>query len=155
MDTKRIAIVAGALLAVAGCVQPNEPPRSYPVSWRPAPAVIGGYGQGYGPMYGPAMSIQGRYGLHALNLSAEQRDRIAAIDTDLRARQQPLVTRMHEVMAADAEPFDEQADRAEFDQLAGLQKQMFENAVAAQRDIFSVLTPQQRDEVRRGWRVSR
>ncbi len=64
MNTQRIAIVAGVLLAAAGCTtQPTELSPQYTGSWRPAPAVIGGYGEGWGVMYGPAMSLEGRYGV--------------------------------------------------------------------------------------------
>ena len=62
MDIRLIAIMAGALL-LAACAEPSGPqPPPYELSWRPAPAVIGGYGEGWGVMYGPALSTDGRYG---------------------------------------------------------------------------------------------
>lgn len=52
MKMMRIAVLTGALLVVAGCTPlPGRP--GYPIRSTPAPAVLGGYGMGYGPFDEP------------------------------------------------------------------------------------------------------
>ena len=46
---------------------------------------------------------------------------------------------------------DEQAERGRFDAMTALRKQMFENRLAMRKRIDGVLTPQQREEWRRGY----
>lgn len=112
-----------------------------------------GYGMGPGHGMGPGM-MGGWRGLPP-DLTPEQRKQIAEIQREQRSRQWPLMQQMHELMWADdsTEPgaFDEQAQRRNYDRLAGLRKQMFENQLEARKRIEAVLTPQQREQLRRGW----
>lgn len=134
----------------------------------PTPAQPGiGYGQGMGMMgpgygmmgpgaYGPGMGMgpgtMGGPGLPS-NLGAEQRAKISEIQRELRKRQWPLMQEMHELMWNEAEQggaLDEQAQRRDFERHAALQKQMFESMLDARKRMEAVLTPQQREELRRG-----
>lgn len=175
---RAIAILSAAgLLTLAGCSPMNaaEPgpgrgfgPGSGPgMMWGGGPGYGPGYGMGpgmmgpgYGPMgaamMGPGMMGPGMMGgwgggLPA-NLSAEQRTRIAEIQREARTRQWPLMQQMHELMWNDGAAFDEQAQRRDYDRVAALHKQMFETMLDTRKRIDAVLTPQQRDELRRGAR---
>lgn len=176
---------AAALVSVAGCSQVNGAgpapgdARGYGPGWGmmgygpgygPGP-MMGGYGGGYGPGpmmggYGPGMmgggagwgpGMRGGYGYGALpDLTADQRTKIGDIQREYRARQWPLMQQMHELMWGDGSgTFDEQAQRREYDRVAALQKQMFENALESRKRIDAILTPQQREELRRGPRRPR
>jgi Spy/CpxP family protein refolding chaperone len=126
-------------------------------------AMMGGYGPGYGPMmggYGPGImgpGMMGGYGYGRLpDLTPEQRSKIAEIQREYRGRQWPLMQQMHELMWADgAAAPDEQAQRRDYDKIAALQKQMFENSLESRKRIDTLLTPQQREEMRRGRRGPR
>ena len=154
---------------------PGPGPGMMAGGWGPGsgPGMMGGYGPGngpgYGPGYGPGMMgggygpgmMGGGYGPGTMggwaalpqDLTAEQRTRIAQIQRDYAKRQWPLMEQMHDAMWGDGTPgsgaFDEQGARREYDTVAALQKQMFENMVAMRRDVDAVLTPQQREDMRR------
>lgn len=120
-----------------------------------------GAGPGYGMMgpggFGVGPGMMGGWGGYPSDLSADQRASINQIQREFRSRQWPLMQQMHELMWADgaAGTADEQAQRRSYDQLAALQKQMFENMLEARKRMDGVLTPQQRDELRRGWAGAR
>lgn len=183
MKNRAIAVfAAGVLLTAAGCSQVNGQGTGpgygpgygpgmmggYGPGYGPGPGMMGGYGPGYGPGpmmggYGPGMMggygpgmMGGGYGYGRLpDLTPDQRSRIATIQRDFRARQWPLMQQMHELMWGDGTATDEQAQRRDYDKLAALQKQMFENMLESRKRMDEVLTPQQRDEMRRGWRAPR
>lgn len=160
-----IAAAAAALaLSLASPPAPAQPGTGY------GPGM-GMMGPGYGMMgpgaYGPGMGMgpgmmgmgpgmMGGPGLPS-NLSAEQRAKISEIQRELRKRQWPLMQEMHELMWNEAEQgaLDEQAQRRDFERHAALQKQMFESMLDARKRMEAVLTPQQRDELRRGPRPVR
>lgn len=130
--------------------------------WGPGygPGMMGGYGPG-GAGYGPGMMGGGGYGPGMMgawaalpqDLTPEQRTRIEQVQREYAQRQSPLMQQMHSAMWGDGTPgsgaFDEQGARREYDTVAALQKQMFENMVAMRRDVDAVLTPQQREDMRR------
>lgn len=152
MKHKPIAAVVVAAALAAGA--------AWSQGWGPG-AMMGGYGPGAGPGmmggYGPGpgwgmMGGGGGYGYGALpDLTPEQRGKIAEIQRESRARQWPLMQQMHELMWNEGAPYDEQAQRREYDKVASLQKQMFENQLDTRKRIDAVLTPQQREQLRRGW----
>lgn len=127
----------------------------------------GGFGMGMGPGYGagPGFGMMGPGGFgmgpgmmgggggYPADLSTEQRASMGQIQRDFRSRQWPLMQQMHELMWADGST-DEPAQRRSYDQMAALQKQMFENMLDARKRMDGVLTPQQREELRRGGRGS-
>lgn len=166
-----------ALLATAACSQPGPgygpgpgPGPGY------GPGMMGGYGYGPGPGpgygpgmmggygpgpgYGPGMmggfgygpGMMGGYGPNLLpDLSADQRTRISEAQQDFWKKQWPLMQQMHAQMWSQqgAAPDDTTARRT-YEALAAVQKQMFENQLEMRRKIDGVLTPQQRDALRRG-----
>lgn len=153
---KSIAVFTAALL-LAGCSQVNGAGPGSGPGYGPGygPGMMGGYGPGmmgggYG-MTGPGMmgGYGYGYGGRLPDLTAEQRAKVAEIQREQRARQWPLMQQMHELMWADAQ--DEETQRRDYDKLAVLQKQMFESHLETRKRIDAVLTPQQREELRRGW----
>jgi Spy/CpxP family protein refolding chaperone len=125
--------------------------------WGPGygPGMMGGgWGPGYGGGYGPGM--MGGWGRGGgigwlPDLSREQREKIAGIQRDYASKQWPLMQQMHSLMWASGAPgtgADDQAERQNYDAVAALRKQMFDNMLAERKAIDAVLTPQQRDELR-------
>lgn len=125
---------------------------------RMGPGMMGELGMGPHAMYGYGMGagMMGGCGPGSLmanipDLTSEQRAKISDIRKEFRRKQWGLMEKMHE----DAQSgnfyrggkFDEQAARKHYDAAAGIHKQMFENAVDAQKRIDSVLTPKQREQL--------
>ena len=154
-----IAIGAAAVLAASAAAQPGP---GY------GPAMMGGYGpgmmmDGYGPGmmgggYGPAMmGGYGRWGAAPSDLSADQRKALSQVRQDFWNKQWPLMQQMHAAMwSGDAgDPgaaFDEQAARKAYDAASAVRKQMFENMLDMRKRSDAILTPKQREELRRGGR---
>jgi Spy/CpxP family protein refolding chaperone len=124
------------------------------------PGMMGGYG-GYG-MMGPGMmggygpGGYGGYG-YGVNLSPEQRAKIGEIQQEYGRKQWDLMEKMHDesgpmYQAFGSGAFDENAARKAYQEMADARKQMFEAQLAAQKKIDAVLTPEQREQMRRGWR---
>ena len=129
-----LAASAALLLgtAVSACSQPY------------GPGMMGGYG-GYGYGYG-------------LNLSDEQRSKIAAIQREDYEKRWKLMDKMHEEggpMDLMWGPYDEKAARKAYQQMAEAQKEMFELNLQTRKRIDAVLTPEQREQMQRGWRGRR
>jgi len=117
----------------------------------------GGFGPGGGGM-GPGM-MWGGYGgeaLAGLNLTPEQRKQIADIQEETRKAAWQLMGSMHEQDyhmngMFGAGPFDEAAARKAYDAMAASHKAMFELSLGARKRIDAVLTPDQREQLRRYW----
>jgi len=137
---KRIlALLAPLVLVGLGACSSNQPPSLAPGSAVP-------------PMTSGAGKTTTMMGLGHLpgDLSAEQRAQVDEIALDLRDRQRALMRQMHAYAAPQsggASAPDEQAARSE---LARLHREMLENTIAARRRIEALLTPEQRQEWRRG-----
>ena len=124
----------------------------------PATAQMG-YG-GYGPGYGMGPGMMGGYGYGGygygnLNLTSEQRAKVAEIQQELRKKQWALMQSMHEVGWNRADAYkdgklDENTARKSFEAMTELRKQMFENSLAARKSMDSVLTPEQRKQLGEG-----
>lgn len=153
-----LAICASALLA--GCSQAggagDQPAaRGWGPGWGgPPTAMMGGWGPGYGPgsmmgacggpgMMGPGMMGPRGWGWLPNDLTPDQREKIAAIQRDMHAKQWPLMAQMHDLMGSGSAG-DEATQRANYDKLAAVQKQMFENMLDARQRMQAVLTPEQR-----------
>jgi Spy/CpxP family protein refolding chaperone len=153
----RIAATAAALL-LAACSQTGTDTGAG-VPFGPGYAMMAGYGM-MGPrsgmMMGPGYGMMGGWGgwgsLPA-DLTQDQRRRIGELQREQRSRQWPLMQQMHELMWADGGAFDEQAQRRDYERIAALQKQMFENMLESRRRVDAVLTPEQREELRRDGRA--
>jgi Spy/CpxP family protein refolding chaperone len=115
------------------------------------PGTMGGYGGGMMGGYGHGMMGPGGYGALA-DLTADQRGRIKQAQQDFFKKQWPLMQQMHsaEWDGSAADPADEQAARKSYDAASGLHKQMFENQLELRKRIDAVLTPKQREQLRRG-----
>ena len=146
---KSFAIVAAGLIAAAAATQVADAGPGYGPGWGPGMMSPSWGMTGPGMMGGPGMMARG-WGVLPADLSAEQRTKIFEIQRDMRAKQWPLMQQLHESMWGSAAQ-DEQSERQAYDRMAALQKQMFENMLDARKRIDAVLTPQQRDEMKRGW----
>lgn len=118
----------------------------------PGPGMMGGYGMGPGMMwgYGPGWE----YAIP--NLTNDQRTKLTEIEKNFSDRQWQLMGKMHDLgfqwsnTYRDGK-FDEQAARKNYDAMADLRKQMFENSLEQRKRIDAVLTPQQREQMQRPW----
>jgi len=158
-----IAAAAAVVLAASAAAQPGP---------GFGPGMMGGYGpgmmiDGHGPMggYGPGMmggygaGMMGGYGRAGdgaalADLNAEQRKALSQVRQDFWKKQWPLMQQMHAAMwSGDAgEPgaaFDEQAARRAYDAASAVRKQMFENMLDMRKRSDAILTPKQREELRR------
>jgi Spy/CpxP family protein refolding chaperone len=136
-----IALLFGASSAWAQSAGPGQGPGQ---------GRMGGARMGPGMMWG-----YGENWLSAIpNLTDEQREKIAAIEKEFRQKQWQLMEKMHE-LAVQSRVYrgrlDEQAARRNYDMIAALHKQMFENSLEEQKRIESILTPQQREQLQRFW----
>ena len=159
MKTKSVLIGAAVSLALAGAVlaQPfGMGPGmmgGYGGGYGMGPGMMGGYGGGHG--MGPGM--MGDYASNAyagLDLTAEQRKKIADIQEGTSKAMWQLMGTMHEQgyhMQGMFGPgsVDEQAARQSFQTMTETQKAMFEMRLEARKRIDAVLTAEQREKLRR------
>ncbi|MBL0143211.1 MAG: Spy/CpxP family protein refolding chaperone [Betaproteobacteria bacterium] len=113
------------------------------------PGMTHGKGMGAGMMGGPVMA-----GVEALNLTDEQRGKVTEIRREVQRKNHALMGSMHELKwqaedAAKTAEFDEAAARKRFDAMAAIHKQMFETRLDARKRIDSVLTKEQREQLRK------
>ncbi len=128
------------------------------------PGTTGGQGPGYdmgpGMMYGQdsgtGSGTIGRYGSRAdLNLTAEQRGKIAGIQNDVRRKQWELMGKMQDEQSQmneqyDSDQRDDPALSKSYRNMSELRHQMFDLSLSARRQIDAVLTPEQREKLRHG-----
>ncbi len=175
MKRRLVALLAGSLWAASALAQPygmgpgmmgSGGPGGYgPGGYGPGGCGMGpgggagpGYGGGYGMGFGMGPGMMGGFGrldLHGLDLSADQRSKLAEIHADVERKQWDLMRSMHELGwqsgGKGGGAFDEAQARKTYDSMAALRKQMFDNALDAHQRIDAVLTPPQRQQLRRGW----
>jgi Spy/CpxP family protein refolding chaperone len=153
-----IGIAASLLMAGAVVAQPYGmgPGMMGGGGWGMGPGMMGGYGPGG---YGMGPGMMGDYSSEAyagLDLSAEQRRKIADIQQSTAKAQWQLMGAMHEqgyhmhgLFGPGA--LDEAAARKAFQTMAETQKAMFEMQLEARKKIDAVLTSEQREQLRRYW----
>jgi len=135
------SLILGAALAAAATMAFAQGPGYGP-----------GYGQGRGMMGGQAM-MGGGYGLAALNLTDEQREKVAAIQEqhrqknwaamgEVRAEQFKLRS-LYGADKLDADKIAEQQKKVD-----GLRQQMLKSRVETHNQIAALLTPEQRKQLR-------
>ena len=129
--------------------------------------MMGGYfGQGYGmgpgtmggfgPDYGMGSGTMGGYATRSdLNLSTEQRSKIAKIQNDVRRKHWVIMGKMQDEQAQmneqyESEPRDDAALSKSYRNMSELRQQMFDLSLSAQKQIDAVLTKEQRDKMKRG-----
>lgn len=151
------ALVAGLLLAGSALAQPygggHGMMGGHGGGSGMGPGMMGGYGGGSG--MGPGM--MGGWGPEAyvgLKLSPEQKKQISAIQQVDRKAMWQLMGAMHEqgyhmhdLLGPAA--LDEATARKAFQQMQETQKAMFELRLDARKKIDAVLTPEQREQLRR------
>lgn len=147
------AIAMSALALPAAAQMPMGPGMMGPGM---GPGMMGGYGMG--GMMGPGMMGGGYGGLAALNLSDDQRAKIAEIRKDVWGKQRAVMLGMHGQMdqmheAFDPSKADDAAARKAYDAMAAAHKQMFEANLDARKRIDAVLTAEQREQLQRNWRA--
>ena len=129
------------------------------------PGMMGpgyGYGMGpgmmgsFGPDYGMGSGTMFGYGTRSdLNLSAEQRSKIAKIQNDVRRKHWEIMGKMQDEQALMNEQYysDQRDDAAlskSYRRMSELRQQMFDLSLSAQKQIDAVLTKEQRDRLKRG-----
>jgi Spy/CpxP family protein refolding chaperone len=131
-----------------------------------------GYGPGFGPGYGMGPGMMGGYGGYGMgpgmmggyggygygpDLNAEQRAKISEIQQEFAQKHWESMGSMHRqggpmYEAFGPGSFDEKAARKAYETMAEAQKQMFEASLQMRKKIDAVLTPEQREQMARGWR---
>jgi Spy/CpxP family protein refolding chaperone len=128
--------------------------------------MMGGYGPGMmggpGMMEGPGSGTMGpgmmwgysRSAYAGIDLTAEQRKKIAEIEDQTSQAQWKLMGSMHQMGFQMHESFapgaiDEGAARKAFDSMSATRKAMFDLMLDARKRMDAVLTKEQRDQLRR------
>ena len=153
------AVAVGALM-VAGLSLAQQPGTGY------GPGYGMGYGMGPGTMgsyvpggYGMGPGMMWGYGGDAyagLDLNPEQRQKIADIQEQTASTMWQLMGTMHQqgyhrYGMFGSRTLDEQAARQAYETMAGARQAMFEVQLDARKKMDAVLTPEQRDQLRRSW----
>ncbi len=124
--------------------------------------MMGGYGMGPGMMdgqgrgFGMGSGMMGGYGARAdLHLTAEQRSKIAKIQDEVRRKHWDLMGKMQDEQSQineqyNADPRDDAALSKSYRNMLELRQQMFESSLAAQKQMDTVLTAEQREKMKHG-----
>ena len=161
----RKTLTAGILLgatALAASAVANPPQGNFGPDYGMGSGMMGGYGMGPGMMggqgsgYGMGLGMMDGYASRAdLNLTAEQRSKIAKIRNDVRRKHWDLMGKMQDEQAQMNEQYNsDQRDDAplskSYRDMSELRQQMFDLSLSARRQIDAVLTQEQRDKLKRG-----
>jgi Spy/CpxP family protein refolding chaperone len=161
MNWKHAAIGVATVLSIGmipvHAQQSQEPPRMMgPGMMGPGMMGPGMMGPGMmGPgMMGPGMMGFGLAMIGRLDLDEAQRRQVQRIADDLRRKNWGLMGKMHDEMsrmgdAMRADRRDRDAILAANRRMSELRQQMLENMLAAADQAEAVLTPQQREQLRR------
>ena len=162
-----VLLMALAMISTIAVAQQNPwmmgPGMMGPGMMEPGMMGPGMMGPGMmGPgMMGPGMMGPGMMGRgwgnnwYGLDLSADQQTKLSAVQQELSQRQWELMGRMHQQsyrmqnFYRDGK-FDEQAARKNFEAMNALHKDMFESWLQAQKQMDSILTREQREQLQRG-----
>ena len=156
-----VGILMGGTVVAAGA-NANPPQGNFGPDYGMGPGMMGGYGMGRGMMggqgsgYGMGPGMMDGYASRAdLNLTAEQRSKIAKIRNDVRRKHWDLMGKMQDEQAQMNEQYNsDQRDDAplskSYRDMSELRQQMFDLSLSARRQIDAVLTQEQRDKLKRG-----
>jgi Spy/CpxP family protein refolding chaperone len=144
----------GFAAAAAAFAQGPGPGPGYGPGY--GPGMMGGYGPGmggYGPGYGGGRGFGPGGGLAALNLSSEQRDKIAAIQEENRRKNWDAMGQMRAEQFKlrqmfNADKIDSNAVAEQQKKVDELRRQMLKSRVDARNQIAAILTPEQRKQFR-------
>jgi len=94
-----------------------------------------------------------------IDLTDEQRGKISEIRQDLMRKHWDLMGKMHEQHYRMQELYgsgktDESAERTAYEAMSAAHKQMFDSMLEARKRMDAVLTPEQRQQLRRSGRGS-
>ncbi len=159
--TKGLArALLGTVFAVAMAVVPpmalaqsnDQTPQEYGWGGGYGPGMMGGYGRFEGYGMGPGMMWGGPVWL--LDLSTAQRDKIFTIQTELRNQNWPLMGQIMDQYAKlgelyNADTLDAKQVGAVYGRIFALRKQMIMAGVEATSRELAVLTPEQREQLRK------
>lgn len=154
-NTLRAAALIGAMTMAAGALA--EPPRGA-YGYGMGSGMMGGYGMDPGMMggYGMGPGMMGGFGSGVdLNLSAEQRSKIARIQEDVRRKHWDMMGKMQEEQLQMNEQYssdtrDDAMLSKNYRKMLDLRQQMFDLSLSAQRQIDAVLTKEQQGKLKRG-----
>lgn len=115
------------------------------------PGMMGGHGQGYGQSqgYGMGPGMMGDYGPQSnVNLSPEQRGKIAKIQENARRKQWELMGKMQDEQAHMNEQYysddrDDEAVSKNYRRMSDLRHQMFDLSLSTRKQTDAVLTKEQ------------
>jgi len=162
-------VLAASLFTAVATLSAAEPPSDWQGGMGPGmmggygpgygmgPGMMGGYGSGYGMGpgmmggYGPGMMGWDNY--QDMNLSSEQKTKVAQIRKEMRAKQWPLMGEMMDARDKlqdlyDADKQDAAAIDKQYKVVDELRRQMVDNAVDAHNRINSLLTKEQKEKSR-------
>jgi Spy/CpxP family protein refolding chaperone len=165
------ALAASVLAAAAVHAQPQRPYGMGPGMTGDCGYGRGGYGMGsgprggWGPGYGAGPGMMGGWGmgpgmggaLSSLDLPDAQRKQALSILDQVRKSNWELMGKMHDEMAKQREAFlgSEQPDRAAITaankRMFELRQQMLDNSLDAADKIEKILTPPQREQLKKRW----
>jgi len=158
MNWKQAAVAAATVLSIgtitAHAQQGQEPPRMMGPGMM-GPGMMGGRGMGPGMMMdGPGMMSLGLAAIGRLDLTESQRRQVQRIDDELRRKNWELMGRMHDEMsrmrdAMWADRRDRAAILAANQRMSELRQQMLANMLDAADQAEALLTPPQREQLRR------
>ena len=166
MNWKQAAVAAATVLSIGtitAYAQPSqEPPRMMgPGMMGPGmmgPGMMGGHGMGPGMMMdGMGMMAFGLGAIGRLDLNDSQRRQVQKIDDELRRKNWALMGRMHdEVSRLRDAMWTDNRDRAAIlaanQRMSELRQQMLANMLDAADQAEALLTPPQREQLRRSVR---
>ncbi|HVQ61918.1 MAG TPA: Spy/CpxP family protein refolding chaperone [Burkholderiales bacterium] len=151
-------------LALAGAVSVALAQGPGPDSPGYGPGMMGGYGPGMMGGYGPGYGRGGRGfgsggGLAALDLNAEQREKIAAVQEENRKANWGTMGQMRSEQFKlrqmyNADKVDSAAVADQQKKVDELRRQMLKSHVDARNQVNAILTPEQRKQFRQygpGW----
>ena len=159
--TLSAAVLIGGTMVGAGALA-DPPQDAYSHGYGMDGSMMGGYGMGPGMMagegrgYGMGSGMMGGYGSRAdLQLTAEQRSKIAKIQDDVRRKHWDLMGKMQDERSQmneqfNAEPRDDAALSKSYRKMSELGQQMFDLSLAAQKQMDTVLTAEQREKMKHG-----
>ena len=136
-----VVLIGGSMMAASAMA--DQPQGAYGRGY----GMMGGYGQGSGYGMGPGM--MGDYGPQSnLNLSAEQRGKIAKIQEDARRKQWELMGKMEDAQGHMNERYysDDRDDATlskDYRKMSELRHQMFDLSLSTQKQTDAVLTKEQ------------
>ncbi len=148
MNLKRtlstVLLICGPIVATSALAQSQG-------GYNMGSGMMGGYGQGYGQNqgYGMGPGMMGDYGPQSnVNLSAEQRGRIAKIQEGARRKQWELMGKMEDEQAHMNEQYysgnrDDGELSKNYSKMSKLRHQMFDLSLSTQKQTDAVLTKEQ------------